>query len=279
MTVLARASKFRRLSATHAAMVAGDTAMIVALADSLFFSIDPGAARSKVLLFLVISFAPFLIIAPLIGPVIDRAAGGRRLVIQLVAVCRILLSLLIARYVDSLMLFPLVFAALVLQKTYLVSKSALVPSVVRSEDELVEANSKLGVIAGVSGFVAVLPAGLLQKTIGSSATLVYSALLFGAGLFFASQLAADRVASTESEREQRLQLRVARLQLAAVAMTMLRCAVGFMFFHIAFWLRDQYDDGGTALFGAAVAMSAIAIMTGNALASRIRTHVSEENML
>jgi hypothetical protein len=260
-------------------MVAGDTAMIVALADSLFFSIDPGEARGKVLLFLVISFAPFLVIAPLIGPVIDNLAGGRRLVIQLVAVCRIVLSLLIARYVDSLMLFPLVFGALVLQKTYLVSKSALVPSVVRSKDELVEANSKLGVIAGIAGFVAVLPAGLLQKTIGSSATLVYSALLFGAGLFFASQLAADRVASTESESEQRLQLRVARLQLAAVAMTMLRCAVGFMFFHLAFWLRDQYDDSGTAFFGAAVAMSAIAIMTGNALAPRIRAHVSEENML
>ncbi|MEJ7562986.1 MAG: hypothetical protein WKF45_10755, partial [Ilumatobacteraceae bacterium] len=60
MTVLARASKFRRLSATHATMVAGDTAMVVALADSLFFSIDPGEARGKVLLFLVISFAPFL---------------------------------------------------------------------------------------------------------------------------------------------------------------------------------------------------------------------------
>jgi hypothetical protein len=35
--------------------------------------------------------------------------------------------------IDSLTLFPLVFAALVLQKTYLVSKQALVPSVVRSE--------------------------------------------------------------------------------------------------------------------------------------------------
>ena len=48
-------------------------------------------------------------------------------------------------------LFPLVFVALVLQKTYVVSKSALVPSVVRIETELVEANSKLGLIAGVAG--------------------------------------------------------------------------------------------------------------------------------
>ena len=50
--------------------------MVVALADSFFFDVDPGAARSKVLLFLVVSFAPFLIVAPLIGPV-DRPHPGR----------------------------------------------------------------------------------------------------------------------------------------------------------------------------------------------------------
>src|SRR5829696_10516347 len=73
-------SRFRRLTITHAAMIGGDAVMLVALADSLFLSIDPTAARSRVLLFLVVSFAPFLVIAPLIGPVIDRAAGGRRTV-------------------------------------------------------------------------------------------------------------------------------------------------------------------------------------------------------
>ena len=79
-------TRFRRLTITHAAMIGGDAVMLVALADSLFLSIDPTAARSRVLLVLVVSFAPFLVIAPLIGPVIDRAAGGRRTVIQLVAV-------------------------------------------------------------------------------------------------------------------------------------------------------------------------------------------------
>ena len=133
--------------------------MVVALADSFFFDVDPSAARGKVLLFLVISFAPFLLVAPLIGPVIDRIRGGRRFVVQAVAAARIVLQLLMMRFADELALFPLVFAALVLQKTYTVSKSALVPSVVRTERELVEANSKLGLIAGVSGVVAVLPAG------------------------------------------------------------------------------------------------------------------------
>ena len=135
------------------------------------------------LLFLVISFAPFLVIAPLIGPVIDRAAGGRRTVIQLVAAARIVISLLMATAIDNLALFPLVFAALVLQKTYLVSKPALVPSVVRDERDLVEANSKLGLIAGLAGFVAIIPAAVMQLISNEGvATLIYAALLFGFAL-------------------------------------------------------------------------------------------------
>ncbi len=50
-----------------------------------------------------------------------------------------------------------------------------VPSVVRSEAELVEANSKLGLIAGITGAVAVVPAGILLKLAGAPATLVYGA--------------------------------------------------------------------------------------------------------
>jgi hypothetical protein len=43
-------SPFKRLARTHAFMTAGDVAMVVSLAGSLFFSISPDAARSKVLL-------------------------------------------------------------------------------------------------------------------------------------------------------------------------------------------------------------------------------------
>ena len=70
---------------------------------------------------------------------------------MIVAGLRIVLAVLMARFIDNVALFPLVFAALVLQKTYLVSKQALVPSVVRTEAELVEANAKLGVISGLTG--------------------------------------------------------------------------------------------------------------------------------
>jgi len=271
------ASKFRRLAITHALMMGGDAAMVVALADSLFFDIDLDAARSRVLLFLVVGFAPFLVVAPLIGPLIDRVAGGRKFVIQVVALARVVLTLLMAQYLDALALFPLVFASLVLQKTYAVSKSAIVPSTVRSEDELVEANSKLGLIAGITGAIAVVPAGILLKLVGAPATLVYGALLFAGALVAATRLSSDVVASDAVDATETSELHSSNIQLGAVAMTVLRGLVGFTFFHLAFWLRSQ--DQGTLWFAAVVGVSALASMVGNAVASLLRTRVREEKML
>ncbi len=255
----------------------GDAAMVVALADSLFFDIDLTAARTRVMLFLAIGFAPFLFVAPLIGPLIDRAAGGRRLVIQVIAVIRLILLVMMAKYVDSLALFPLVFANLVLQKGYVVSKSALVPSTVRSETELVEANSKLGLIAGITGAAAVVPAGILLKVIGAPSTLIYGALIFGLAFFSATRLSPEVVAAEAVDRDESAQLRSGGLQNGAVVMTVLRGCVGFTFFHLAFWLRSQ--DQGTIWFGAVVGVSALVAMVGNAIAPRLRDRMREETML
>jgi hypothetical protein len=258
-------------------MMGGDAAMVVALADSLFFDIDLDAARSRVLLFLVLGFAPFLVVAPLIGPLIDRVAGGRKFVIEVVAVSRVVLTLLMAQYLDALVLFPLVFASLVLQKTYAVSKSAIVPSTVRSEVELVEANSKLGLIAGITGAVAVVPAGILLKVIGAPATLVYGSLLFAGAFVAATRLSSDVVAPDAVDVAETTELHSSNIELGAIAMTVLRGLVGFTFFHLAFWLRSQ--DQGTLWFAAVVGVSALAAMVGNAVASSLRVRVREETML
>ena len=114
-------------------MTAGDTAMAVALADSLFLSISPDAARTKVLLFLAVSMAPFAVVAPLVGPFVDRMKGGQRMVVVLVGVLRACVLVGMASSLDSLTLFPLAFAALILGKTYAIAKSAIVPNTVNDE--------------------------------------------------------------------------------------------------------------------------------------------------
>jgi len=132
-------------------------------------------------------------------------------------------------------------------------------------------------VAGMIGFVAVMPAGLIQVTIGSSGTLVYGALLFAYGLFAATFLSADVVASDEAGAAELVQLHSASVVVGSIVMTLLRASVGFMLFLMAFWLRSQ--SAGTAKFGLAVAFASIGTVVGNASASFIRRHLREELML
>ena len=259
-------------------MMGGEAAMIVALADSFFFDVDPSGARSKVLAFLLVSFTPFLVVAPFIGPVIDRVRGGRRFVVQAVAAARIVVQLLMIRFSDDTPLFGFVFVALVLQKTYQVSKSALVPAVVRTDRELVEANSKLGLIAGLAGVVAVLPAALLQAVIGSAATLAYSAALFVVALVSSLRLPRELALRPDAPSAASREALTPSVQLAWAAMLILRAAAGFMLFLLAFEFRGR-DDDGNVLLGAAILLSSLGTMAGNALAPSIRGSLHEERMI
>lgn len=251
--------------------------MVVALADSFFFDVDPSGARSRVLGFLLVSFAPFLVVAPMIGPAIDRVRGGRRFIVQAAAASRIVLQLLMIRFADDNVLFGLVFVALVLQKTYQVSKSALVPAVVRSERELVEANSKLGLIAGVAGVFAVAPAAALQFAIGSSATFAYGAIVFGVALSMSLGLPSEPPVRTDQPSAASSEYATIGLQLGWVAMLILRACAGFMLFHLAFWFRGMDDE--RTLLALAVGLSTVGTVVGNALAPRLRRVLHEERML
>ncbi len=252
--------------------------MVVALANSFFFDVDPTGARSKVLAFLLVSFTPFIVVAPFIGPVIDRVRGGRRFVVQAVAVARFVVQVLMIRFSGDTVLFGLVFVALVLSKTYQVSKQALVPAVVRSDRELVEANSKLGLIAGLAGVVAVVPAGLFQAVIGSRATLAYSGALFVVAFVASLRLPRELALRPEAPSAASREALTISVQLAWAAMLILRAVSGFMLFLLAFEFRGR-DDGGNVLLGAAILMSSLGTMAGNALAPVIRRSLHEERMV
>ena len=113
---------FGRLAVTHMLMITGDAFMTVALAGSLFFSISPSAARGKVALYLALSVAPFAVVAPALGPLLDRSRGARRAMVMASGAARVVLCLLMARDLHSLLLFPEAFLVLVASKLYLVGK-------------------------------------------------------------------------------------------------------------------------------------------------------------
>ena len=71
-------SGLSRLIQMHVFNTAGDAAVAISLAGSLFFQVPSGEARDQVALFLALTMLPFAVVAPLIGPFLDRFAHGRR---------------------------------------------------------------------------------------------------------------------------------------------------------------------------------------------------------
>lgn len=277
----ASASPFTRLARTHAAMAAGDGVMAVALAGSVFFNTDPVQARSRVALFLVLTMAPFAVLAPVVGPVIDRLPGGRRVTVAVIALVRALMSLALIANLHTLLLYPLALVSLVMSKAYAVSKSALVPAVVTHETELVEANGKLGLISGVCGFAAAVPAALAQL-VSPRATVALSAVVFvGAGvaaLGMPRHLRTSLGDASEAEAaHQRAALRAGGISLAASSMSWVRATVGLLTFHLAFWLRT--GSATKAWFGVMLVASAGGTMLGNAVAPPLRHRLREELLL
>ncbi|WP_428116332.1 MFS transporter [Candidatus Poriferisodalis sp.] len=178
---------FTWLARTHLLSAAGDALIAIALAGSLFFNLDPAAARPKVALYLIVTMAPFALVGPLIGPLVDRSRGGRRGMIIGAGVARAVLALLMVRHLNSLLLFPEAFGALVAGKTYHVAKSAVVPGLVREQSDLVEANSKLMLLSGLGGAIAAGP-GLLLSLISSRWVLVLASVVFVLMTFPAARL-------------------------------------------------------------------------------------------
>ena len=267
---------FVRLARTHAATVAGDTLVAMALAGSLFFSISPNDARPKVALYLLLTAAPFAVVAPLIGPILDRRRGGRRLMVVVAAALRAVICLLMIDDVDSLLLFPEAFAVLVLGKGYSLAKSAHVPGLVDGPDTLVEANSKLTLISGIVGFLAGIPAvGLLQ--LGSEWVLGVAAFTFAVAALLGLRLPSTAVATTGVTSVERAELRDPDIVFGASSMAMLRGIVGFLTFLLAFLLRKE--GAPTWWFGIVLAASGIGSLAGAAVAPLLRRRVQEETIL
>jgi len=83
--------------------MAGDVFVTVSLAGSLFFDVGVGAARPKVLLYLLLTMAPFAVVAPVLGPFLDRTRGGRRLMVAAAMAGRAVLCLPAVRRLEFLL--------------------------------------------------------------------------------------------------------------------------------------------------------------------------------
>ena len=143
---------------TTATSGAADAFVTVALAGTIFFSTSVDQARGRVVLFLVITMAPFAVLAPFIGPALDRIQQGRRFVLAGTMLARGLLCYAMSAGVaSSVTLLPAAFGILVLQKAGGVVKASVTPRLLPAEITLVTANARSGLISIVASTVAAGP--------------------------------------------------------------------------------------------------------------------------
>jgi len=189
---------------------AADTLVVTALAGTLFFSVSATAARERVATSLLVTMVPFVILAPVIGPVLDRIRSGRRYAMATTMLARAFLAWVMADAVTggggdqaAFSLYPEAFGFLLFQKAYLVTRSAAVPRVLPPETTLVTANARIS-MAGVAAMLVAAPVGAaLTHVGGASWTLRVAFVVFATATVIAVALP-EQVDDTTGEEKARL---------------------------------------------------------------------------
>jgi hypothetical protein len=268
-------SPFTRLARAHVLAATGDALVTIALAGSLFFDLDPNDARWKVFLYLALTMAPLALVAPFIGPALDRSHGGRRWMIVAVNAIRALVCLVMLDDLDSLVLFPQAFTVLAMGKAYGVARSALVPTVVRTDRELVDANSKLQLLSGLAAPAAGVIGGIAYLIAQSEGVLAVAVAVYVAATIAALRIPTTQVAAAPVSEAEAAELRSVGVLLAASAMGLIRGMVGFLTFLLLFDLREE----DTWNLGLVVGITGAGALVGSMLAPKLRERMTEERML
>ncbi|MFD9423878.1 MULTISPECIES: MFS transporter [unclassified Streptomyces] len=193
-----------KLIELHAVNGAGDVMITVALASTVFFSVPTDEARGRVALYLAITMAPFTLLAPVIGPLLDRLPHGRRAAMAGAMFARAVLAITMSGAVATggLELYPAALGVLVASKAYGVVRSAVVPRLLPPRFSLVKANSRV-TLAGLLATGVAAPIGAGLQTIGSGWPLYGACAIFLGGTFLAFTLP-HKVDSAKGERKARL---------------------------------------------------------------------------
>lgn len=298
---------FNKLANAHAASTAGDTLIAIALANTLFFSVPSSEARGNVALYLLITVAPFAVIGPVLGWVMDRP-GAERFTLVASSLLRLVAAIGLVFEADSFWLFPLAFVLMVLSRVHGISRSALLPMALTNAVALVTANARLaqvGVFAG--GLIAPIGAGL--AAFGPAPVLIAASVLFGVAVWQSMALpdvtgapprrpiiASEMIVpldpdappnpdvEDDADDEQELEdtpedypASDAQLRLARFATAVVRLLNGFLVLVLAFAFRDV--DAPLADFGAVLGAAGGGYALASFAAPRLERALREEPMV
>ena len=279
------ADKSGLTSLTYAVMLnyAGDAAMAVALANTLFFAATSGESRERVALYLLITVAPFALVAPVIGPALDRVQRGRRLAMCVASLGMALMAVLMALHFDDWGLYPAALGSMVLSKSFTVLKSAVTPRVVPRDITLSKTNARLTVFGLAAGAVFGAFATGVNSLSGSAGALWFTALICLAQAVQSMRIPAW-VEVTEGEVPASLKAhpgaRKKRQPLGhEIAVSLwgngsIRVLTGFLMMFAAFAVKAHAEESGHSpfmqllLLGLIGAAAGVGGFLGNALGSR-----------
>lgn len=278
----------------------GTDAMItVALAGTVFFGAAADAQRGNVLLYLLVTMAPFALVAPVIGPALDRLQHGRRWTMAGTAAGRMVLALIMAAHpTELLVLYPCALGSLVLSKAYAVIRAAATPRLVPPTMTLTEANAKLTVFGLGSTVVLGGLVGAIIKVTGSyTAGLVVTAIGFGVCGWFALKLPKQVDSATRAPRHPEEPARPPRQQkvpalsrlagwarrgfdphlvLALQGESALRLLSGMLTIYLAFYVEStSHGFTGVVQLAGVVGAAGAGNFVGTAIGTRVKLNRPE----
>ncbi len=261
----------------------------MSLAGTLFFTAPSDEARGQVALFLGITMLPFAIVAPLIGPFLDRFRRGRRWAIGITFAVRAFGCWSLANAVanDSVWLYPAALTCLVASKAYGVTRASAVPRLLPPELTLVKVNSRLS-IAGLAGAGIAGPIAALLAGIGPEWSLRFAVLVYIGGTIL-SILLPSRVDSSEGEEQVGMrdvtEGKSRAIGIHPIVVGALRCNAGlrvlsgFLTMFMAFLLREEpitgWEDKRTLLLGLVIGSVGVGSACGTALGSILKERKPE----
>ncbi|MEV7007379.1 MFS transporter [Streptosporangium sp. NPDC051022] len=263
---------------------AGDALVTAALAGTLF-KLPVNEARGQVALYLLITMIPFVVVAPFVGPVLDRFRSGRRFVMAGTLFGRGLLCFAMAAAIvpgDVFTIFPAALAVLVLSKAYSVSRAAIMPNVLPADIALVTANARVALFALVTAGVAVPVGAGVSAWLGAEWTLRGALAIFLLLGVLAVRLPRhvdspdlDVLLEENEERPARWRtlLNVGPVVTEAMAANAaVRLYSGFLLFYLLFLVQDRHLPGlaPTVTIGVLAVAAGAGGLAGTAVASWTR---------
>jgi predicted MFS family arabinose efflux permease len=266
----------RRLAIAHAFDDFADSLITLSLVGSLFFSVSLEASRGRILLYLLLTAAPLAVVAPVIGPVLDRMRVGYRVIVIGSHLARAVFALLLASSLLSVAFYPLVFGILLSRKAYDVAKTAMVAHLVPDRAELVAASGHLARTGTIAAGCGTAAGGALIAAFGVKWLPLAAAAGFVAAATLASRIPATSVDSPLHSAVVRAQTPV-DVRRATVAVAGIRAAAGALTFLLA--LTIKRGGGDKWIFVAALVAAGVGTFLGTMVSSRLHRSFSPDWVL